>query len=85
MRVRITVRTAHYVKKANEPIEQGERCAYEDIPLRQYSFHIIGHMKFSLHCEMRRGVALSEQKSRKRMYLDGVILQTFPPEDLQCC
>ena len=24
-----------YVQKANDPIEQGERCAYEDIHLRQ--------------------------------------------------
>ena len=48
---------SHYVQKANEQIEQGERCAYKDIPLRQYSCHIIGHMTFSSHCEIRRGVA----------------------------
>ena len=57
---------SHYVKKANEPIERGERYAYKEIPLRQYSCHIIGHMKFSSHCEMRRlqrsYVPPSEQK-----------------------
>ena len=48
---------SHYVQKANEPIEQGDRCAYKDIPLRQYSCHKTGHMKLSLHREMRRGAA----------------------------
>ena len=48
---------SRYVQKANEPIEQGQRCAYKDIPLRQYNCHIIGHMTFSSHCEMRRGAA----------------------------
>ena len=43
--------------KANEPIEQGERCANKDIPLRQYSCHKTGYMKFSSHREMRRGAA----------------------------
>ena len=46
-----------YVQKANEPIEQGEICAYKDVPLRQYSCHKTGHMKFSSHCEKRRGAA----------------------------
>ena len=46
---------SHYVQKANEPIEQGERCAYKDTPLRQYSCHKTGHMNFSSHREMRRG------------------------------
>ena len=66
---------SHYVQKANEPIEQGERCAYKDIPLRQYSCHKTGHMKFSLHREMRRApridAPLSEQESRKLLYSDG--------------
>ena len=48
---------SHYVQKANEPIEQGERSAYKDIPLRQYSYHKTGHMKFSSYREMRRGAA----------------------------
>ena len=43
--------------KANEPIEQGDRCAYKDIPLRQYSCHKTGHMIFASHLEMRRGAA----------------------------
>ena len=65
----------NYVKKANEPIEPGERCAYKDVHLRQYSCHKTGHMKFSSHREMRRAlrsdVPLSEQKSRKLLYRDG--------------
>ena len=50
---------SHYVQKANEPIEQGERCTYKDIPvpLRQYSYHTTRHMKLSSHREMRRGAA----------------------------
>ena len=48
---------SHYVQKANEPIEQGERCAYKDIPFRQYSCHKTGHMKCSSQREMRRGAA----------------------------
>ena len=44
-------------KKTNETIEQGERGAYKDIPLRQHSYHKTGHMKFSSHREMRRGAA----------------------------
>ena len=35
---------SHYVQKASEPIEQGKRCAYKDIPVRQYSCHIIAHI-----------------------------------------
>ena len=60
----------HYDQRANEPIEQGERCSYKDIPLRQISCHRTGHMDFSSHREMRRGAAkwcpLSEQWNRKR-------------------
>ena len=46
---------SHNVHKANELIEQGESFAYKDVSLRQYSCHKKGHMKFSLHREMRRG------------------------------
>ena len=48
---------SHYVQRANEPIEQGKRCAYKDIPLRQHSCYITGHMEFSSNREMRRGAA----------------------------
>ena len=48
---------SHYVQKANEPIEQRGRCAYKDIPLRQYSCHKTGHMTFSSHREIRRVAA----------------------------
>ena len=61
--------------KTKEPIEKGERCVYKEIPLRQCSCHKTGHMKFSSHREMRRGVRnydpLSEQKRRKPVYRDG--------------
>ena len=61
---------SHYVQKANGPIEQGERCAYKNIPVRQYSHHKTVHIKKNLHHEMRRDY-LSEQTSRKVMYRDG--------------
>ena len=48
---------SHYVQKANEPIEQGERCAYKGILLMQYSCHKTGRIKFSSHREMRMGAA----------------------------
>ena len=47
----------HCVQKANEPIGLEDRCAYKDIPLRQYSFHQTGHMEFSSHREMKSGAA----------------------------
>ena len=65
---------SHYVKKANEQIEQEERCAYKGIPLSQHCCYKTGHMKFSSHRKMRstpRGdVPLSWQKSRKLLYGD---------------
>ena len=48
------------------------RIPLKDIPLRPYSCHKTGHMKFSSHRGMRRGassdVPLSEQKIRKFLY-----------------
>ena len=76
---------SHYVQKANEPIEQGERCAYKDIPLRQFSCHIIGHMEYSSQWEMRSYVPLSEQKSRKLLHPDGkkvIILTSYTLEEI---
>ena len=48
---------SHYVQRANEPIEEGEKCAYKALLSRQYICHKTGHMKFSSHREMRRGAA----------------------------
>ena len=65
----------YYVQIAQAPIQQLVRCSYEDIHLRQHSFHITEHMAFSTHHEMNRvargDVPLSEQNSRKPVYRAG--------------
>ena len=58
---------SHYVQKANELIEQEERCAYKDISWRQYSCHKIGiciFLRFFLHLHLLRGFVLG-------VYVDG--------------
>ena len=44
-------------KEQMNRLTKGKDAHMKDMPIRQYSCHITGHMKFSSHREMRRGAA----------------------------
>ena len=55
-----------FKEQMNRLSKRKDAHIYKDIPLRQYTCHKQGHMKFASHREMRRGAtkgcSLSEQK-----------------------